>query len=700
MPPDSEPSSRLHLTASAALSWLLVAALSVGLSLAIADSALREDLLPWRLRLSTTAAELSALAAWVALVAMLIAMISSLRFLPALLRAPTAVALTGIVVGLYSASWLAFASAGRFLDWSGLLFAAVNPVLFLQHVAHIDPYVLAIVPFVLIVGIASFCLWIPALVGRVQPPGRRALVLAAVVAAVTCLGLASLGPGKGFPAEAIVVDPDAGFNYTHAQLYERCREERSGPLTHAWDDFASRWLEEGPGLITDDSIAIERRPIVDLDDYAAGVDKGRLRSLNVILLVVESLRPDQLTTLGGSRQVMPAIDSLAARSLAFSDVYTQSSHSNYADICPLSSHYPLRSAGVHVYPRNPSYPRVLVYDILQELGWRTAMISSQNETWGRMIDYLDTGGLDYIFHAETFEGPTYVPRHDWGFESFVNAGKRSGKIDDRFTIDEAIRWIGDGSDEQPFFVYLNMQNSHLPYETPADFPRRFGPSTLPFKIRFSGYPRDQADTVKDVYADSLAYIDHQLSRLLGHLEESGLLEETVIVVTSDTGQAFYEHGFVAHGSRMFNEVMRVPLFFHEPGGAPVIDERPAQHIDVPPTLLGILGLPPHPAFQGRDLRNAEGEWRWRSRYLVAQTPLAHEYAIVRNGFKLLYDAERDSSLLFNVDEDPGERVDLAATYGGLVEELRSRLDTWRDAQIGYYRDIALHSRYYPPVLAD
>ena len=74
---------------------------------------------------------------------------------------------------------------------------------------------------------------------------------------------------------------------------------------------------------------------------------------------------------------------------------------------------------------------------------------------------------------------------------------RSGKVDDRYTIAEAMRWA-DETDSQPFFMYVNLQNSHVPYETPADFPRRFGPAELPFAIRFNHFPPDQAEVVKDV----------------------------------------------------------------------------------------------------------------------------------------------------------------------------------------------------------
>jgi len=342
---------------------------------------------------------------------------------------------------------------------------------------------------------------------------------------------------------------------------------------------------------------------------------------------------------------------------------------------------------------------VPIYDLLHVLGWHTAVISSQNEVWGRMINYLETGHIDHFFHSESYDGETYVPRHDDGFSDFLKGSRRSGKIDDRFTVGEAIRWIDSFDDGAPFFIYLNLQNSHLPYETPADFPRPFGPDEIDFAIRFGGFPYEELQTVKDLYADSLAYTDFQLGRLVAHLKQTGEWGRTLLVVTGDTGQAFYEHGTVAHAGAIWNEVMRVPLVIRAPGVAPGIDPRPAQQIDVPPTVLELLGLPPHPAYQGRSL---VGEWDGaeRSRFLMAQTPLAHQFGIVRGDFKLIYDVKLDQTNLFNLARDPGETRNVAAQNRQRLERYRTLLDTWRKAQLDYYRDPALHARTYPPVLQD
>ena len=205
--------------------------------------------------------------------------------------------------------------------------------------------------------------------------------------------------------------------------------------------------------------------------------------------------------------------------------------------------------------------------------------------------------------------------------------------------------------------------------------------------------------MKDIYADSLAYSDHQLGRLVDYLKARGLFEDTLLIVTGDTGQAFYEHGFVAHANMVFDEVMRVPLVVRGPDKEPRVDARPAQHIDIPPTILDLLELPPHPGFQGLSLLEPDPD-PGRSRYLVAQTPLAHQYAVVQGNQKLIYDARRHSVMLSDLIDDPGEKESRVDEDPEMVQALLDRLQTWRRYQMDYYADLGLHQVVYPPLLED
>jgi arylsulfatase A-like enzyme len=242
---------------------------------------------------------------------------------------------------------------------------------------------------------------------------------------------------------------------------------------------------------------------------------------------------------------------------------------------------------------------------------------------------------------------------------------------------------------------MNLQSSHLPYVVPEGFPRRFGPDILDFPILWGRFPLEKVSVVKDRYADSLFYIDSQIARLFDALRRNRQWENTVIVIGGDNGEAFYEHGFSAHASWLFDEVVKVPMLIRVPGLTPAVDDRPAMFLDAPPSILDLLGLPPHPGFQGISLFAPTVDPE-RSIFMIAQTPAAYETAIIRGRYKLHWSEAEDLYVLNDLLIDPGETTDVAAVYPKVVEQLARRLHQWRDEQLAYYGDVERQRREYPP----
>jgi arylsulfatase A-like enzyme len=223
--------------------------------------------------------------------------------------------------------------------------------------------------------------------------------------------------------------------------------------------------------------------------------------------------------------------------------------------------------------------------------------------------------------------------------------------------------------------------------------------------------------VQDLYANSLAYADAQLARLVGSLRRAGAWDSTLVIIAGDHGEAFYEHGFAGHGSRLTQEVLHVPLIVRVPGGVPRIDHRPAQLIDIPPTVLGALGLPAHPAFQGEDLDAARGRGhrmvgrmeggssaladtlgRHRVRFALTQTPLLHEVAVLQDGWKLTYDTKHGAVRLFDLVRDPLERHEVGDQNEDKRVTLFQTLGAWWTVQLGYYGHPVDQRLWYAPTL--
>ena len=686
------PSLRSNL-ATLAVAWAAFATLELALYVLMPRTALHSHDLPVGARILLFCYSLTVLTFFLLLAgAAIMATVSSCwRFFPdrrgvrVVARLLIALPIWLLLI-FYGASWGLFWQTGSFIGTQVFIFMAPHPL----QVFHWVDFDIAFT-IVAAAGAGAFALTlIPRWTARQSRISQETLIrswswaIGLFVMGAFLGNLYSRGGERQFMRAGII--------------YSRNQDNRSGPFSYILADLTKLTGKASEDLPVENSFQISQRPVISFDQYKALAEQKKHHRWNVLLLTVESLRADQLRAYGGNRDVMPALEKLANEARVFLNTYTQSSHTNYATITPLSSHYPLRSATAHAYPKNPTYPRVLIYDVLKAMGYRTAIFSSSNENWGGMINYLETGSLDRFIHAANSKKPTYLMQGDTGFAIWARETKHAGSLDDRSTVDEAIQWIADLGNEA-FFVAMNLQNSHLPYPVPPDFPRRFGPAKLDFTIRFAHFPKDKIQVVKDVYADSLAYVDVQIGRLFQYLKAKNKWENTVVVITGDHGQAFYEHGFASHASAIFNEVMSVPLLIRAPGLKAGLEHRLAQHVDIAPSILGLLGLPVHPSFQGIDLFNTAPDSK-RSAYLVAQTPDAYQYGIVRSGFKLIYDERQREYLLFNVAKDPGEKTDIAAAQPDLVKELAQRLTTWRKLQIDYYSDPGLQAREYPPILKD
>ena len=600
---------------------------------------------------------------------------------------------------IYGASWYGYKIYGKFYSIDFIETVYHDFFQLYQHLIHTMSAWAIGVPLLLFIVVFIFYIIISSLVEKINLNWILSYFLLNIVIIVFFVSNTFFVGSKILNDHDTVMDKNSNIRRKISEVFLANLEYKSNPIATFYYDLYKIAFPEKITIQSEAPFNVRRNRQISLSEYANRINSNETRKFNIILLLVESLRTDQLIAFGGTKLVMPNTETLAKISTCYTDNYTQASHSNYADICPLSSHYPLRSREMHYYPEKIPYPKVLIYDILKKVGYRTAIISSQNEKWGNMHNYLKSEHLDHFFHSETFKGPTYIPDNDRGFAKFVKNKKLSGKIDDQFTVEESIRWIGKHKSD-PFFVYMNLQNSHVPYPIPENFSRKFSPDKIDFQVRFGDFPKDKIDIVKGMYSDSLRYVDHQFGKLIGYLKENDLFDKTIIVVTGDTGQAFYEHGFASHSCPIFDEVMRVPLILYVPGVEHKIDERPAQHIDIPPTLLSLINLPVHPSFQGMDLTGPVAAFNHRSRYILCQTAFYYQHGIVRDHFKLMYTPAFKQVWLYNLETDPRERNNLAQAMPQLTEKLVDQLQAWYAHQIDYYETTSQYSRTYPPRYSD
>ena len=423
---------------------------------------------------------------------------------------------------------------------------------------------------------------------------------------------------------------------------------------------------------------------------------------NIIVVAIESLRHDTVHLSHQGREVLPTLNRLATQGLEFSNAYAQSTHSDYADVCLLSSLYPLRTREHHFYRPDDPWPKTQIYDILKPQGYATAIISSQNEMWGGMAHFLASDNLDYFYHPETADHETNSFQMDPGFARELKSGAlRAGKFTDQHTTSEAIRWIREQvALDKPFFLAMNFQSSHFPYLLPASTALPFQPCGLAPGISFADYPPAETTAVRNAYFNAIHECDRQLERLVASLKSLHQLDQTIIVVTGENGEAFHECGSVTHAREPVGPAIHVACIMHAPQLIqPGVEEYPLEHVDLVPTLLGLLKLGPHANFQGLDvLSDHRPAILDRLTFCHVNSSFSRSDAVMLAArWKLVDDRTAGRVHLYDVVDDPNEDHDLIDEQPDFAARLLQVLKTWRERQLAYYHFPNYYLNYYPPL---
>lgn len=225
------------------------------------------------------------------------------------------------------------------------------------------------------------------------------------------------------------------------------------------------------------------------------------------------------------------------------------------------------------------------------------------------------------FHTALYTGNSWLTDLtdlDKGFEVSVNSPKLPGRYNLDVLLDRALPWVDALPAGEPFFLMLQPMNMHLPYWVADEDKGTFRTDTPPWdeeetdqqeqerqiEQALQADPTTVTQVLNDVYDEQMLGLDRDVERLLTHLEETGRLADTVVVLTADHGEVLNDGGDhqVGHGVWLREELVHVPFLVLLPDGQSGPVECVAPNQDVFPTLLEAMGLPPFPSAYGRSLR--------------------------------------------------------------------------------------------------
>lgn len=416
--------------------------------------------------------------------------------------------------------------------------------------------------------------------------------------------------------------------------------------------------------------------------------RAHTQGMNVLLVVMDTANASHFSYMGYDRNTTPNVDELAAESIVFTNSYSQASATPLSMYSMMTSRYPILDESQ--YPTSgelaaviPSAMPTLATWATEKFPERAAFLAS---SWMREE-------LGFHYGYSTFE-----KIYD---EMPPKTAPPANLVTDRFA-----QWLDD-EPSGPWLSWMHYFEPHAPYTPPEPYFSMFDPEnrghtdgtgkTLkPYREATPAEPFIR-NTIA-LYDGNLAWVDAEFGRTVAALKASGEWDNTIVIVTSDHGEAFWEHGVRGHGTHIYEEFVRVPLIIRVPGLAPRRVDHVVEVIDVTPTILDMAGVfvpagstaggslvelmcgvsPPSDTAYFRNHKSGHIEIG------IRRGPLKFHENVWNKSFEF-FDVERDRAERTNLLVEPGDQPEAIRT---LAEGMLENLQRWVEAGGGVGGDLS------------
>ena len=301
---------------------------------------------------------------------------------------------------------------------------------------------------------------------------------------------------------------------------------------------------------------------------------------NLILISIDTLRADRLGCYGYDRDTTPALDAFAEQSVRFERAYAPSSWTLPSHVSLLSGLLP-STHGTNQPDLRPGAETALLAEVLRDAGYYT-------------FAHTDGGWISSDFDL------------DRGFLAFDGRDRDAEQM-----LAEATEALSAVHGKRPFFAFLHTYDAHCPYTPGPPWDGMFesdGAAEIATEGRCGnphfnteGVSPAEAAFLSDRYDGGVRRVDEALAKFLAFLKETGVLRDTVVVITSDHGEEFLEHGRIGHEGTLYHELIAVPLLLSAPGVSAATHTDPVSLVDLAPTLLELLDIGAPTDLDGRSL---------------------------------------------------------------------------------------------------
>lgn len=336
-------------------------------------------------------------------------------------------------------------------------------------------------------------------------------------------------------------------------------------------------------------------------------------SPNVILIVLDTVRAESLSLYGYHRQTSPQLDKFAQSGVVFERALATAPWTLPSHASMFTGRLPHELSADWLTPLDNAHPTLA--EALSARGYVPVAFVA-NLLYTTAESGLNRG----FFHYSDFPlNPDMLIHESWLARNVVGSirnlvGNADSLLDDTNRLvrkpapdvnKEFLKWLATRP-QKPFFAFLNYFDAHAPYLAPPPFDRKFASDVSQTTDTQS---QRRIQRANDAYDGTIAYLDEQVGVLLTALKTQGVLENTMVLVTSDHGEQFGEHSLFEHGNGLYRQALHVPLVVSFPSQVPanLRVSRPVSLIDLPATIIGLTKAPNvEPVLPGRSL---SGYWR-------------------------------------------------------------------------------------------
>lgn len=447
---------------------------------------------------------------------------------------------------------------------------------------------------------------------------------------------------------------------------------------------------------------------------------------NVILITIDSLRADHLGFMGYGKDITPNLDKLAEESVVFRNAFATGPISPHSVPSILTSTFPLDYQG----PRKMERPRVFISEVLKENGFVTAAFHSSpflsdffgyNKGWDYFKDIvpsydqdrfkdLKSRKINVIFSKITnfcsgllkkISSSTFPQLYFWAlFAALRIRGSQDILKVKAEKINKLVQEFIDAEKEKSFFVWAHYMDIHDPYiskkrylqSSPLSYSEIVGRHLVTYskqnncqKKIVKKFVKNNIEKSIELYDQIIEYVDEQIGNLIDFLKKKNIYQNTIIIITADHGDAFFEHGAIGHSINLYNELLRVPLLIRIPGAQPGRIDKKVSLIDIASTICDVLCIRKPSSFKGGNLfedggksifyQTATNTKNNSDLFLTDINEISQcKMGCQHDSWKYIIDYDQGKEQLYNLKEDPGEEEDLVDENSEILLAMRKKVE--------------------------